>query len=66
MGHRAPGIEAERLFKTPDGFFVIEAVTPVEAGIEPSLRRWRPGGYGSAVRAEIKPLHGLPIRLGLC
>src|SRR5712691_11571152 len=61
MGHRAARIEAEHLFKTPYGFFLIEAVTPVEADIEPSLRLWRPCGYSSAVSAEIKPLHGLPI-----
>src|SRR5690348_227430 len=61
MGHRAARIEAEHLFKTSDGFFVVEAVTPVEADIEPSLRLWRPCGYSSAVSAEINPLHGLPI-----
>ena len=61
MGHRAARIEAEHLFKTPDGFFMIEAVTPVETNIEPSLRLWRPCGYSSAIGAEIEPFHGPPI-----
>jgi hypothetical protein len=61
MGHRAARIEAEHLFKTPDGFFMIEAVTPVETDIEPSLCLWRPCGYSSAVGAEIEPFHGPPI-----
>ena len=60
MGHRAARIEAERLFETPDAFFVIEAVTPVEADIEPSLRLWRSCGYSPAVGAEIEPVHGPP------
>jgi hypothetical protein len=60
MGHRAARIEAERLFETPDAFFVIEAVTPVEADIEPSLCLWRSCGYSPAVGAEIEPFHGPP------
>jgi hypothetical protein len=37
MGHRAVRIRLQRLLETLDAFFMVEAVAPVEADIEPAL-----------------------------
>ncbi len=57
MRHRTAWVEFQRLLKTLDALFVVEAVAPVQADIEPALGFRRSGGDSSSIVAEVKVIH---------
>ena len=54
MGHGAAGVVRQGLLETGDACFLIEAVTPVEAAVEPELGFRRRRGDRAAVRAQVE------------
>src|SRR6202000_2865056 len=57
MHHGASGIAFQRLPKALDAFFVVEAVAPVQADIEPALGFRGAGGDGTPIGAKVEAIH---------
>ena len=57
MHHGASGIAFQRLLEALDAFFVVEAVAPVQADIEPALGFRRAGGDGAPIGAKVEAIH---------